>query len=239
MEPQSPPEFYKNLSINGTTAVFIEFSVYIKDPIVEQSQPQVTCLFPRFSQLPAELRLKIWASTLEPRVVAVSPTMRSLKPYLPPPAIFGACRESRLEALRQFDVLDADPWMDGRLCYFNFSKDTLQLKTRKSLIGYHLPRLRFLSLTGVGTSASLWLVRSSLPESSPYLEELAISTYIPKKERAHWYSECQDYAKTGLTFRENTLEDGIYKIFNLWIEAFPEWKPPKVSIIAPTSIDVP
>jgi 2EXR family len=56
--------------------------------------------FPLFSKLPTELRLKIWISTIEPRVIFMLPRIRTTLPI-----VLQVCRESRDEGLLHYHIL--------------------------------------------------------------------------------------------------------------------------------------
>ncbi|RYO79231.1 hypothetical protein DL764_010041 [Monosporascus ibericus] len=104
--------------------------------------------FPRFSRLPAELRLKIWADNLPgPRIVTIrcssiaSPTPSSacqgynddaaprFTSSAPIPANLHACRESRWEAMRRYRLLFATCGESGRI-FFDPMADILYFGAR-------------------------------------------------------------------------------------------------------------
>ena len=80
-----------------------------------------------FSELPIELRMKIFRHAILPRTVAFiltksNPQLRALKG--PQPALLHVNSESRHEALRTYQTLDLDAYFQPHL-YFNFDMDTL------------------------------------------------------------------------------------------------------------------
>ncbi len=89
--------------------------------------------FPSFAKLPAELRIKIWKATIEPRVIFMLPRIRTTVPI-----ILQVCKESRVEGLLQYHILTHPsvnyevPGIEGRNnidnwsgIYFNTAIDTL------------------------------------------------------------------------------------------------------------------
>jgi hypothetical protein len=105
------------------------------DPLTEGIVPRFT-LFPK---LPLELRLKIWAYTMEPRIVTIysqrlydeangSRTSRAMwwNSPDPVPTILHICHKSREEALKYYQRL-FKPSDRQAIIYFNFSKDTLRI----------------------------------------------------------------------------------------------------------------
>jgi hypothetical protein len=89
-----------------------------------------TASFPQFTELPIEIRLKIWKLALEPRIIPIHlhdyqqsymnnttcnqkrpcgcrylpPSPSSRNNTVPPPAIFSVCRESRGASLRHYST---------------------------------------------------------------------------------------------------------------------------------------
>lgn len=101
--------------------------------------------FPKFMQLPTELRLKIWAASFEPRVHELHPCSRLYNDRMTfrsnasrTPAIFHACHESRTVALENYRLMEYSPVRGGSSgkgilrFYFCPKLDTLLLN---SLIG--------------------------------------------------------------------------------------------------------
>lgn len=88
--------------------------------------------FPSFSKLPAELRIKIWNASIEPRIIFMLPRIRTTVP-----TILQVCKESRAEGLVQYRVLTYPsasevPGVEGRnnidswtRIFFNKSIDTI------------------------------------------------------------------------------------------------------------------
>jgi hypothetical protein len=75
--------------------------------------------FPKFSQLPAELQLMIWAFAVpEPRVIRYSSHYPDCTVTQTLPGILHACYESRKEALKRYKTAFS--------VYFDFARDTLE-----------------------------------------------------------------------------------------------------------------
>lgn len=102
--------------------------------------------FPRFSELPAEIRLLIWEYTFVPRVHELHPcaklynermTFRSNSSKTP--AIFHVCRESRQLALKNYSLMSYEPRLTGASgkgilrFYFSPELDTLFLNSLMGL----------------------------------------------------------------------------------------------------------
>ena len=93
--------------------------------------PEDALTFPRFPDLPAELRLVVWSYLLPHRVVELDMSTRAIGPPLPggltltstlnglPPLISRVCRESRAVALQsrsvmpEIDVPEEASWKSG------------------------------------------------------------------------------------------------------------------------------
>jgi len=101
-------------------------------PMSGTSSAEIIPAFPSFSKLPAELRIKIWNATIEPRIIFILPRIRATVP-----TILQICRESRAEGLPQYQVLTYPsaleiPGVEGRnnidtwtRIFFNKSIDTI------------------------------------------------------------------------------------------------------------------
>ncbi|KUJ09356.1 uncharacterized protein LY89DRAFT_788240 [Mollisia scopiformis] len=87
--------------------------------------------FELFTQLPSELRIKIWKHTFpEPRVLAVR-FNRAVSQYTsdtPPPALVHACSESRSLFLETYKRLILSPKYDSAV-FIDFARDTLFFDT--------------------------------------------------------------------------------------------------------------
>ncbi|KAI1113672.1 hypothetical protein F5Y14DRAFT_451864 [Nemania sp. NC0429] len=88
--------------------------------------------FPRFGELPTELRLEIWAHTWSPRAISLTPINRKdfrssgAKNRLPTSAYVNS--ESRFETLRHYKRWFAQPDKPG-FHWFNYRLDTLYMPT--------------------------------------------------------------------------------------------------------------
>lgn len=94
--------------------------------------------FPRFPELPTEIRLKIWKHCLPgPRAVEVDYGEHSefLSSKYPPPIALHICRESRAEALKHYELaFDSGP-NAGRI-YFDFSQDGLHFQSSDTFFNF-------------------------------------------------------------------------------------------------------
>jgi hypothetical protein len=114
--------------------------------------------FPRFLELPTEIRLKIWLHCLPgPRAVEVDYGERSefLYSKYPPPIALRICRESRAEALKHYELAFHSRPNAGQI-YFDFSRDSLHFQDSGTFsifppdealraIGHDLARVKFMS----------------------------------------------------------------------------------------------
>ena len=107
-------------------------------------------LDPRRSNLPTELRLRIWRMSWEPRTVEVHQfitdreldqhrpsTARPFRSTAPLPASLHVCTESRFETLRYYSLAFA-PTCGEPEVYFNFDLDSLYIREADMFCGPHL-----------------------------------------------------------------------------------------------------
>jgi hypothetical protein len=142
--------------------------------------------FPHFPELPTEIRLQIWRHCLPgPRAVEVDYGHGSefLYSEYPPPIALHICRESRIEALKHYELaFDSKP--NACRIYFNFSRDGLHFRYGDTFsifppeetlrkIGNDLVRVRFMSccLHGAGVVPMPYLPRLRAFEA---LEEITL-----------------------------------------------------------------
>jgi hypothetical protein len=143
--------------------------------------------FTRFTDLPIELRLKIWRHTLPgPRNLYMKYGKARGKffcPY-PPPICLHICTESRAEALKYYErAFGENPNLSET--YFDFSQDGLMIGLTisgqisydevKDAIQYDLERVKFIScftVTYVGQGPSLPLFEDVSPFKA--LEEITV-----------------------------------------------------------------
>jgi len=114
--------------------------------------------FPRFLELPSEIRLNIWKYCLPgPRAVELEYGERAELLYskYPPPITLSICRESRTEALKHYELAFNSRPNAGHI-YFDFSRDSLHFQYIDTIsiftldetmraIGHDLARVRFMS----------------------------------------------------------------------------------------------
>ncbi|KAF6819147.1 hypothetical protein CSOJ01_01532 [Colletotrichum sojae] len=83
--------------------------------------------FSPFSNLPPELRLKIWNHAMLPRTL--------LATHAPNPALLSVNREARHEALRKYTLVRLNTWGDRRI-YIDFRQDTIAIVEGKGGGGF-------------------------------------------------------------------------------------------------------
>ncbi|KAH8801774.1 hypothetical protein F5884DRAFT_889857 [Xylogone sp. PMI_703] len=110
----------------------------------EELRPGLHLLYPRFKELPFEIRARIWQLTIEPRIVGIIPFQVkaqgwSIKSTIRPPAAMHSCREARSIIAPHYQPLQIAIGPKGRIYHrcdfpvinieplilFNFKLDTL------------------------------------------------------------------------------------------------------------------
>jgi 2EXR family len=110
--------------------------------------------FTRFPKLPIELRLKIWRSTKEPRIIEVRFHFDCRKKkhsfFAPQPVVLQVCHESRHEGLKSYKKAFTNKWAYNDV-YFDFTTDILFINysLSQSQMNFFLERQKTEDLTKV------------------------------------------------------------------------------------------
>jgi hypothetical protein len=228
-------------------------SVSLSHPHEDASTTPSALCFPRFPELPTEIRLKIWESCLpDPRALEVDYGDRSefLRCKYPPPIALQICRESRAEALKHYElVFDSRP--NARRIYFDFSRDGLHFQhinifsffphdeALLRAIGHDLARVRFMSCRLPESGMSM----PSLPDLRDLNALQEISLLIPPRGQDGPDKIFVDPSTVTLSpkcsFRAiQFLETDRDRVVELWSDAeFRDFSTPKISIMSYTTGD--